>query len=375
MWEYQDTEDLIYVFLIPLICIPGLVAATASAYVFFKIRSSSLEVLLFGLSLFDVAVLGCSLTMYPSLNQCKKAEEGEDPNPFVCHFFWKTTIATYPFAQIAQAGSVWTCVAVTVDRFVAVSFPIKKRIWCTPMTSTITLCALTGFCILYKFPAFFELELNAMGVLSQTSLRSSPTYQLYYNVFAYSIVMLVLPWTIIIILNFIVILRVREAYGRRCHLAKHSLRRSVRRRDDAERRCTIMAVVMISLFFFLNPPSLINHLIEAIMPPDRQPFRERIPISNLLVCINSASNILIYCVFNRKFRRTIGGLLGIAIPENERRGVLERAGSFVITGFAVRMMASQWKQRSNNGSLKSNQTRFGDVSTPLEGETLLGIPT
>ncbi|CAJ0574589.1 unnamed protein product, partial [Mesorhabditis spiculigera] len=240
-----------------------------------------------------------------------------------------------------------------------------------------TLAAVTGFSILYKLPAFFEIQLDDQGQMVPTALRYNPTYQLYNNVVAYSILMLVIPWTIIIILNFIVILRVREAYGNRCSMAQHSVRRSIRKRDDAERRCTLMAVVMISLFFLCNFPSLINNFIETLS--DGLIFRHRIPISNLLVCVNSATNILIYCVFNRKFRRAIQGLIGLKSQPSDsdsRKGVLERAGSYMISGFAVRMMAgagqaAQWRHRSLNGSTKSTQTRFGDVATPPEESQLL----
>lgn len=34
----------------------------------------------------------------------------------VCEFFWKTTLVSYPISLAAQTSSVWTCVAITVDR-------------------------------------------------------------------------------------------------------------------------------------------------------------------------------------------------------------------------------------------------------------------
>ncbi|PIO61574.1 hypothetical protein TELCIR_16898, partial [Teladorsagia circumcincta] len=58
------------------ICIPGVAAAALSAVVFAKMRRSSLEVLLCGLSLFDVLVLLSTLLIYPAMNACQN-----EPNP------------------------------------------------------------------------------------------------------------------------------------------------------------------------------------------------------------------------------------------------------------------------------------------------------
>ncbi|PIO71988.1 hypothetical protein TELCIR_06100, partial [Teladorsagia circumcincta] len=100
-------------------------------------------VLLCGLSLFDVLVLLSTLLIYPAMNACQN-----EPNPVdsrVCHFFWRSTLIAYPLSLIAQAGSVWTCVAIAFDRFIAVFFPIKKRVWATPQTSTTVICGVALF--------------------------------------------------------------------------------------------------------------------------------------------------------------------------------------------------------------------------------------
>lgn len=64
-------------------------------------------------------------------------------NSLVCHFFWRATVSIFPLSLIAQAGSVWMYVAVTVDRFIAVCFPIKKRVWSTRSNSMTVLICIT----------------------------------------------------------------------------------------------------------------------------------------------------------------------------------------------------------------------------------------
>lgn len=298
--EYNTLEYVVYTWLLPTICIPGVAAAALSAIVFAKMRQSSLEVLLCGLSLFDVLVLSSTLLIYPAMNACQN-----EPNPVdsgVCHFFWRSTLIAYPLSLIAQAGSVWTCVAIAFDRFLAVFFPIKKRVWATPQTSTTVICGVAIFSVLFKLPAFFEIVLNESGQIMPSSLRLDETYQLIYMTYMYVIFTLLLPWTAIIVLNAIVIQKVREAYRTHKQLTQSNTRG---RRDTDERKMTVMTIVMTGIFVLCNIPPAINNIIESYAPQYREMYRHRIPLSTLLVCVNSASNILIYCWFNRQFRRNV----------------------------------------------------------------------
>ncbi|KAL6739703.1 hypothetical protein Aduo_013128 [Ancylostoma duodenale] len=282
------------------ICIPGVAAAALSAVVFARMRHSSLEVLLCGLSLFDVLVLSSTLLIYPAMNACQN--EPDPTNSRVCHFFWRSTLIAYPLSLIAQAGSVWTCVAITFDRFIAVFFPIKKRVWATPHTSTYIICGVAFFSVLFKLPAFFEITLNEYGQITPSSLRLDATYQLVYMTYMYLIFILLIPWTVIIVLNGIVIQKVREAYRTHKRLTQRNTRG---RRDTDERKMTVMTIVMTGIFVLCNIPPAINNIIESYAPQYRDRYRHRIPLSTLLVCVNSASNILIYCWFNRQFRRSV----------------------------------------------------------------------
>uniref|UniRef100_A0A914BV59 G-protein coupled receptors family 1 profile domain-containing protein n=1 Tax=Acrobeloides nanus TaxID=290746 RepID=A0A914BV59_9BILA len=146
-------------------------------------------------------------------------------------------------------------------------------------------------------PSIFELQLDECGKLVSTDLRKNDLYILIYNTYGYLLLLIVIPWTIMIILNVYVIRAVHTAYKLR-----RSMTKTVGRVDEKERRCTIMALVMLSTFIVFNLLAGINNVVEAFTDQSHQ-YRFRIPIGNLLVCFNSASNILIYSIFGRKFRR------------------------------------------------------------------------
>uniref|UniRef100_A0A0K0DG77 G_PROTEIN_RECEP_F1_2 domain-containing protein n=1 Tax=Angiostrongylus cantonensis TaxID=6313 RepID=A0A0K0DG77_ANGCA len=188
-----------------------------------------------------------------------------------------------------QLGSVWTCVVITCDRFIAVFFPIKKRVWATPTTSMIviyyhTYCyEVVRFSVLFKLPAFFEIVLNESGQIMPSSLRLDSTYQLIYMTYMYVICILLLPWIIIIVLNGVVIQKVRQAYRTHEQLTQSKTRG---RRDVDERKLTVMTVVMTGIFVLCNIPPAINNIIESYAPQYREKYRQRIPLSTLLVCVN-----------------------------------------------------------------------------------------
>lgn len=102
-------------------------------------------------------------------------------------------------------GSVWTCVAITVDRFLAVKYPLHMRVWCTPRCAACILSCIAAISIVYKLPSVFELELDACGRLRPSQLRNHPLYVVIYNTYGYLLILLVIPWIIIIVLNVIIV--------------------------------------------------------------------------------------------------------------------------------------------------------------------------
>ncbi|KAI6221944.1 G-PROTEIN-RECEP-F1-2 domain-containing protein [Aphelenchoides fujianensis] len=295
MWLHH----LINTVFIPIVCVPGVFAATVCVLVFSRPKMvSSLNIYLAGLSFFDLLLLSMSLFIYPPMSICMRTG-----NEFICHFFWRTALVTFPISLLSQFASVWTCVAVTVDRYLAVQYPLKTRLWCTPWKAFCVLMIIATISILYKLPSVFELRLDECGRLSPTDLRKNELYIMIYNTYGYLLFLILIPWALMIVLNVTVVRAVHNAYRKRQSLVEGNMKV-----DDKERRCTIMALVMLSTFILCNLLAGVNNVIEAFTSY-HSVYRLRIPIGNLLVCVNSASNILIYSIFNRRFRRVCVKLL------------------------------------------------------------------
>uniref|UniRef100_A0A1I8B8J7 G_PROTEIN_RECEP_F1_2 domain-containing protein n=1 Tax=Meloidogyne hapla TaxID=6305 RepID=A0A1I8B8J7_MELHA len=122
----NDLSQIIYSVLMPIVCLLGVMGAIICVFIFTRRQMrSSLSIYLAALSSFDFVLLLCAAIIYPSMNMCLQ-EGNRGP---ICHFFWRTSLATYPLSLMAQTASVWTVIAITVDRYLAVRYPLHMRAW------------------------------------------------------------------------------------------------------------------------------------------------------------------------------------------------------------------------------------------------------
>ena len=113
-----------------------------------------------------VDLIICSLTAPVGFLRCEKH------NPmaqfFIGVYMW---FICYPLSKAAAACSVWTTMALTVDRLLAIKYPFRKNTWHAKYVALVfAICALA----LYS-PYFFTLYYNQRRLrFRQTSFRRSP---------------------------------------------------------------------------------------------------------------------------------------------------------------------------------------------------------
>lgn len=282
----------VYGVILPCIAIPGMFANMASFIVFTRPQMrSSINTYLAGLSFFDFFLLFLATLIYPTMTYCVCFGTA-------CNFFNYAAVIFYPLSLIAQFGSVWTCVAITIDRFIAIQFPLKTRQWCTAQRACIVLFAITILGVLYRVPAMFELRFNSAGQVYKTELRLDINYRAIYKTYAYLIVMFLTPFAIMIVLNIFVVMAVRKAYEQRKRITRQNSSQ-----DEKERRCTLIALFVIITFVIFTLLPTINNLLEELLIAQTRAEvtvqRTLVFLGNLFTCINSATNFLIYCALGK----------------------------------------------------------------------------
>lgn len=213
-----------------LFCFIGLLGNSISWYVFYKTNVKSSTLFLFqSLSIVDNLLL---LTVFPVF--CLE--------PFVrfsglfqdyldCGYKFLVHVIFFPWASVSQTATVWLTVLVGLNRYVAVCRPYQSAKSSSVHQSKIQLGIVLTFSLLYNIPKFFEtypvsrdsilsaeyINLTALNgssggsgdkkcwCLAFSSYYMNETYIHGYESVMYTIFLLILPLSILAILNILLI--------------------------------------------------------------------------------------------------------------------------------------------------------------------------
>ena len=108
----------------------------------------------------------------------------------------------HPFSQIALSGVIYSTVGITIERYLMTckSRSLDKY----PLGAVISI--LVAFAIIFNIPRFFEMEVESHDVLvTGQDLRLHPIYIQVYVVWIQFIVNCLVPFSILLILNILVL--------------------------------------------------------------------------------------------------------------------------------------------------------------------------
>uniref|UniRef100_A0A914EA78 G-protein coupled receptors family 1 profile domain-containing protein n=1 Tax=Acrobeloides nanus TaxID=290746 RepID=A0A914EA78_9BILA len=223
-----------------------------------------------------------------------------------------TTPQMYAFMTLAQTISVWMTAAMSIHRFIGVCMPfkastilskknVKRLIFCVIMAS-----------ILFNTTRFFEVSISGvcymmpigveLPVLAPTALRMNPLYHKIFYAWAYTIIMFIIPFTILIVVNSRVIVAIHKS--RQVHAKLNVCDDAARKQELAKEISTsIMLVAIVLAFLTCNTLAFVVNIMEKLELHDL--YIMFVPWSNLLVTCNASINICIYCMFSDKYRQLL----------------------------------------------------------------------
>ena len=242
------------------------------------------------LAVFDTLVLICMFAFYslPTLSDTYKDNYGYLV-PYISFFI-----------PMIVTCSIYTTVACTIDRYIAVCHPLRVSRWCTiPRVQKTLVLIIVGSC-LFNIPKLFESQTIGNGEyfnFNATDFGSGLQYRYVYKIAMYVIVLKVIPFGILIVLNGLLIYRVRQSNIR-------YLENSIRTRR--ENNLTKMLIIVVMVFLICMAPAIVDNYYAVTVSKTYQSraFYTKINCySTLLVITNSALNFYLYCLFGNKFRR------------------------------------------------------------------------
>lgn len=115
---------------------------------------SSINCCLIGLTSFDSIVTTTSILMFGLPELC---EYTQTMAWYTQGIYQLITPIIFPLALIAQTGSVYLTVTVTIERYIAICRPLRARLLCTYGRAKIYVMCVAIFSIVYNLPRFWEV--------------------------------------------------------------------------------------------------------------------------------------------------------------------------------------------------------------------------
>lgn len=315
----------------------GIISNFLTMYVFTRpYMSTSINVLLTGLCLIDSVMLWIGT---PSFALIALYDTSDEKLLKIVNLF---VVYGYPVAAIAQTASVWCFLVISLETYLAVCRPSRARLVRNPKRAKRALFLIISAAILYNFCRFFEYETIGVEKHLCPLLRKHAFYLRYYVHWLYFFLIFLIPLLALSVFNGLTIRGIKRA---RLHGIEHGSHQ-----QDQEHEVVYTLVCVVIVFFVCNSLAFILNAIEANQDQkcyldktcrlyqginndgltyintelddiddddDDDPldcvspsvFYFLVDINNLLVQINSSVNFVIYCLFNKKFRKYFCNLM------------------------------------------------------------------
>ena len=258
-----------------------LVQAFGRSPMFYVLRAVAVSDAFF---LFSVFVIQTLVNMYPYTGVLQWCFEYRG---YIQYSLW-------PILMMTQMSTVWLTVLVSMERYIAICYPLKAASMCTIPKVRRSVIAIFTVSILYNIPRYFEHNIVSKGYMEKSEISNNVVYRYLYMCVLYSLVLFLIPLLLLVILNAKLVLALQR--GKRQW-------QTLQMRQKKEQNLTMIPLTIVLVFFICGVPALVVNIIEAIRPDiQSEGFIQFLVVSNLLVVLNSAANFIIYCLLGKKFR-------------------------------------------------------------------------
>lgn len=315
-----------------------------------RTMKTQISALLITLAVFDILFLFCTFPVFSVMsiiefvtfiNECYYDEENNDGSnsttrleflsPTMQDMYYYCLPFLYGFTHLCKVGSVFTTLAVSLERYFAVCHPLWIRIRRCPPAMYIIL--VTVFAFAFNIPKFLEFEaiVSETGgtAVKATALRTDQHYIVYYNFLTKTVITELFPYVSLIFLNACIYREIRRSVK-----LQQSMRCNQSQNEEIKSANVVVGVVALSIVCHIwkivpdlyeaiiqimptsvpetNITDLLNHC--SIHPgeigevPDLK-IEMIIDTSHLLVAVNSAANFFIYYLLRKNFRDAVWKLL------------------------------------------------------------------
>ena len=218
----------------------------------------------------------------------------------------------YPLLNVALSGSIYSTVAVSIERYLSVCYPHLKR----PYRKTwIYFSIIGGITFLYNLPRFLERRFYiSNGKLTSEIFpwAKSEVYKYRYHHWATLLIEDIIPIIVLIILNGFIL----KSICRGTNIVNHC---KSRKKNSYALTAKILLVI-VAIFMICHAPSVAYKILwyfgcMECTDMEKSNFRGKwffiTPIKKLFLIINSSVNFIVYCIMGEKFRNELSNFIKI----------------------------------------------------------------
>ncbi|XP_076170728.1 C-C chemokine receptor type 1-like [Ptiloglossa arizonensis] len=294
----------------PILVYFGSLGNCLSVIVFFgtKLCQYSSSIYLGALAISDTGFLLSVFVVWLNM-----LEVGLFNRPGFCQFFiYLTTLCSFM--------SVWLVVAFTIERFIAVQYPLYRQSMCTVSRAKAAVATLTGLAMILCSPVLWfsapRFEYNEEGNVTECGhlAEGLESWATVYNAID-TVLTFAIPFAVIIVLNILIAraiyrhIKIRKSLTNEPHIAKvRQPYMQSHRNNLAQTKITKMLLVVSSVFLCFNLPAYVLrihaflHFQENNAPRSVELVQQ---VCNLLFNTNFGINFILYCATGQNFRRAI----------------------------------------------------------------------
>ena len=226
---------------------------------------------------------------------------------FPCEYFWNIyQIYVYlPLGFMTTACSVCFTVAVTIERFIIVYFPLKgKLLMFQSDKAKLVVGILTVICVLYNIPKFFIFYINSENRISYTEFGKSKVYEVLSWI--HFIVLSIISSILLIVINILLIRRLRKNLQKK-KTFKQPTQTDKIRQDQHRLTKTLIAIIFVYVIGELPSTFLSRGIVVGVFGGGDPailtltPYRHATVVATILTVSHLSMNFVFYCVFNQKF--------------------------------------------------------------------------
>lgn len=344
----------------PFLVASGSIGNWLSVIVFFstKLRKLSSSYYLAALAISDTGFLLAHFMTWLNMIEIHYFN-----TPIICE------VSIY-ISNVCSFLSVYFIVAFTVERFIAVRYPLKRPSMCTVSRAKIVLSSLTLFALISYTPTFIiaGVEERVLGNRTVPYCDVREGYKDLSHIINSidAFVVLIIPFSAICVINICIcytvwkLARIRRTMTNSASSTTRTVngihRPTIRtaaascmRNQSSQTKVTKMLLVVSTVFLILNLPSYIFRARSYFVEKNEEKAELLMIVqhsSYILFQTNFAINFILYCISGQNFRKALASL---CCPKRPRGNETTRVT--VVSEFG-RSMSARRRTITLNGSLR-----------------------